>query len=240
MKKSIQILFLTFITWSASYAQCDIEHLTTMFASNIAPLHLGQSFTAECDGVLESFRIHASEAGTLESNTFHIYEGNTISGAPIYSQTFSDFVIENVDDPMIFDVTGNVPLSADSQYTFYLVTNINIFAAEENPYPGGSIWVNATNAPELDISFGVTIADGSLGTSDIAIQNAKVYPNPTSDYIQISNATQFENYTIYNTLGKIVSNGNMNVNERIDVRSYSNGLYFLKFDNGSTFRFIKN
>ena len=80
-----------------------------------------------------------------------------------------------------------------------------------------------------------------LSVDDISVINnsLKVYPNPTSEFIQISGFKNTENYSIYTVMGLEISKGSISIDEKIDVKNYSNGLYFLKFENGNTIKFIK-
>ncbi|MBD81499.1 MAG: hypothetical protein CL840_21450 [Crocinitomicaceae bacterium] len=67
----------------------------------------------------------------------------------------------------------------------------------------------------------------------------KFFPNPTKEFIQVSGLTAIENYKIYNILGTEMDNGMVSDNEKIEVKNLPNGVYFLKFENGNTLRFIK-
>lgn len=70
--------------------------------------------------------------------------------------------------------------------------------------------------------------------------NFKIYPNPSSNYIEILNIINSENYKIYNLIGTEVLKGTINNNnQRIDIQNLISGLYFLKFENGNTIKFIK-
>ncbi|MDO6598048.1 T9SS type A sorting domain-containing protein [Oceanihabitans sp. 2_MG-2023] len=82
--------------------------------------------------------------------------------------------------------------------------------------------------------------NNDLSTNDIIIKKSvKIFPNPSVDYIQIQGLTKSENYRIYNVIGSEISKGSINTNKKIDVSNYSNGLYFLKFENGDTIKFLK-
>ena len=88
-----------------------------------------------------------------------------------------------------------------------------------------------------DIALNTTT---TLSINDVsAINGVKVYPNPTSDFIQISGLTTSKNYAIYNILGAKITRGNISENEMIDVKGFTSGVYFLKFDNGNTIKFLK-
>lgn len=67
----------------------------------------------------------------------------------------------------------------------------------------------------------------------------QLYPNPANDYFQLSNLTAAEGYTIYNMLGAKIKSSNISINEKIDIQNLTNGIYFLKLDNGNALKFIK-
>ncbi len=67
----------------------------------------------------------------------------------------------------------------------------------------------------------------------------KIFPNPSSEFIKIANLKSKESYSIYNVLGAEIKNGIISNNEQIDIRNFTSGLYFLKFEDGNTIKFIK-
>jgi len=71
------------------------------------------------------------------------------------------------------------------------------------------------------------------------IGSLSISPNPASDFIQLSNLNKIGYFTICNILGSKVIDGNISNYEKINVRDLTNGLYFLKFDDGTTLKFIK-
>jgi len=79
---------------------------------------------------------------------------------------------------------------------------------------------------------------------EISKKNTKLlYPNPANDFISIeieTNENNFHNhYKIFDSTGKIINNGKIDINEKkIKIEQLNNGLYYLKI-NGETFRFIK-
>jgi hypothetical protein len=82
--------------------------------------------------------------------------------------------------------------------------------------------------------------DQSLNTSEFELNNhITLFPNPSSEFIQINGLTTKERYKIYNILGAEVERGNISNQEEIDIKTFTSGLYFLKFENGNTLKFIK-
>ncbi len=68
---------------------------------------------------------------------------------------------------------------------------------------------------------------GMLSNNEFVSQNFNIYPNPTSDILNISleNNLVLEHVTIYNNLGQVVKTATENV---IDVSHLAKGLYFVE------------
>ena len=66
-----------------------------------------------------------------------------------------------------------------------------------------------------------------------------VYPNPSSEFIELSGLAENKKYTVYNVLGYEIINGTVTNNEQIDIRSFNNGLYLLRLEDGNTIKFLK-
>ena len=90
--------------------------------------------------------------------------------------------------------------------------------------------------------FRLIVTTNTLSTPDFEQDNntIKFYPNPSSDFIQISGLTKAMNYSLYNILGAKLSEGTVSNDENIAVQDLTNGVYILKFENGSTIKFMKN
>ena len=58
--------------------------------------------------------------------------------------------------------------------------------------------------------------------------NLKVYPNPFTDKIKLTNTTGLEKYTLLNSTGQVIWTGTKI--EQTDFSYLTNGLYFLKVD----------
>lgn len=80
---------------------------------------------------------------------------------------------------------------------------------------------------QIAFTFGLG-APLSVNESEYKTNSFKIYPNPSSDFIEVDGLTKIERYTIYNTLGEEIINRSVSVNEKIDIRNLSDGNYFLK------------
>tara|TARA_B110000503_G_scaffold3426_1_gene4536 strand:+ start:2146 stop:3045 length:900 start_codon:yes stop_codon:yes gene_type:complete len=82
--------------------------------------------------------------------------------------------------------------------------------------------------------------DQTLSTNAFELnKRVTLHPNPSSDFIQASNLKSKESYRIYNVLGAEIKKGFISNNEHIDIRNFTKGLYFFKFENANTVMFIK-
>ena len=82
--------------------------------------------------------------------------------------------------------------------------------------------------------------DNLLSVNDFSLINdIKIYPNPSDEFIHFSGLIENKKYIILNILGAEIKKGIISNNEKIDVKNLTNGLYFLKFDNEQTIKFIK-
>ncbi len=66
-----------------------------------------------------------------------------------------------------------------------------------------------------------------LGVDDVpfTIEPLKVYPNPASDFVQLSHTEEIESYKIYDATARLITSGKYLNN--IDVSNLANGLYYV-------------
>jgi len=82
----------------------------------------------------------------------------------------------------------------------------------------------------------------SLGVSDLSIDQISVYPNPTSEKLNIKgDINQSLNVRIYNILGNEIMNEEIDPSSKtIDVSQLQSGVYIMKLDEyNTTFKIIK-
>ena len=79
------------------------------------------------------------------------------------------------------------------------------------------------------------------------LNSVKLYPNPANSILNISvidEANMPESYTIYNSLGQVMDNGNITSSlQTLDIAKYASGVYFVKLakDGGTqTIQFVKH
>lgn len=89
----------------------------------------------------------------------------------------------------------------------------------------------------INLSFGLLIVEKDkirrIFDQDV-VGDGLVYPNPASNKIYIRNSEEYDNYIVFDYLGKIVQTGNLS-NSSIDVSNLQQGNYFVRLTNNSKF-----
>ena len=89
-----------------------------------------------------------------------------------------------------------------------------------------------------DVKFGSYTALSSDHFEKLT--NVNLYPNPSTDFININSAGTIEKYLIYDLTGRVVKNSNPNSNNFIiDITSLNKGIYFVKLSSGDKIGSIK-
>lgn len=105
------------------------------------------------------------------------------------------------------------------------------------------IWYDWATKTYTTVAPATTSSKFSASSPVEAVKSNKLYPNPASDYIQLSDGAEQYNYTISDAVGKTSMQGISEASKTIDVRRLPSGLYLLRAQdkNGkiSTYKFIK-
>ena len=125
----------------------------------------------------------------------------------------------------IFEIDSN-----DNLVWKYIVPNSLFraikYAPDYEAFIGRDLTPNNTLEPNQDIT-----ACLSLGINDIEFVNLKIYPNPTSDYINITATTTIDKVELYSILGQKVYVANNT--STIDVSRFDSGVYFIQLHSGN-------
>src|SRR5690606_21834986 len=77
-------------------------------------------------------------------------------------------------------------------------------------------------------NFFVAKLTNPLSTDKFNKLNVNVYPNPTTDIVNIETQETLESYTVYNIAGQQVQKGLFNSNNQINLHGAAAGTYFIK------------
>lgn len=93
---------------------------------------------------------------------------------------------------------------------------------------------------ELTPSEIATLAGVATGVSEASVtQNFFVYPNPANHVLNIDSKTAMS-VNIVNLLGATIQTESLNIGaNQINVSQLTSGIYFIKADNGTTIKFVK-
>lgn len=170
---------------------------------------------------------------------------NSSPGYTIVNTSGTNYVY-SIDVPML---AGAVTLQANKKYWLFFVAKLNlssidIYSPEKFNWWGGSDGTpgymrisnltGATGYPTWTIypynGCAFTIEGSTLGTDEIVFDstNIKVYPNPTSDYINIDTKDKIRQVFLSDMSGKKIS-VTLNSNT-IDLRALPTGAYFLTLE----------
>ncbi|MBK8626318.1 MAG: T9SS type A sorting domain-containing protein [Saprospiraceae bacterium] len=69
---------------------------------------------------------------------------------------------------------------------------------------------------------------GSNNAAEISLVDIKVFPNPTTDFFQISNSLNIKKVVVYNMFGKEVKSFFHYNNAQHDVNDLKTGMYIVK------------
>lgn len=127
-------------------------------------------------------------------------------------------------------------------YNFKATNNVNLSCIEVDDVAWSTTnWTVASGHIDPAASFSLDCSSNcnTLTLDEYDSSPFLIYPNPSSDFIQVSNLNSPEDYKIFDILGKEILKGNISNNENISIKNLTNGIYILKFKDGATKRFIK-
>lgn len=207
---------------------------------------MGQSFTPNFDGDVVSIAVNLVNA--ISGSSLRIFQGNTVSGKPIYEQSG----ISAGSGWQTITLTNPQAINAGQQYTFQL-TDASIRYNFSNVYAGGNFWYNNISYTVFDAAFIITASTstGARSAKDQPIylqQNTannladiNIYPNPSQGVITIDlrQGSLNKQLEVFSMDGKrILSKETQKDSEKLDLSSYGKGIYQIKIslDEGSFYK----
>ncbi len=136
------------------------------------------------------------------------------------------------------DVDGDA-ITFTGVYPSWLTLNASNILTGTAPTEIGAHDVTLTitaNGASVNQAFVINV--GNVGINQIALENIKLYPNPVSNYLRISNANG-ASIEVYNLVGELVMKA-ANITNVVDVTELASGSYIVKIatENGVATRKI--
>lgn len=89
-------------------------------------------------------------------------------------------------------------------------------------------------------SFSYTRSTSPLSVEDVKSQSSlNIYPNPATDYIQISGIPSEKEYKVYSLSGKVVAQGNISDMGQVNIKALPKGTYLMSIEGENVHKFIK-
>lgn len=83
------------------------------------------------------------------------------------------------------------------------------------------------------------IGTENLSVADNELPEVKLFPNPSSQFLNVTGITASTPYTILDMSGKRIQAGFINSDTSIDINALASGVYFINVSEIATLRFIK-
>jgi len=159
-----------------------------------------------------------------------------------------------LDDPVVarFDaVTGNVLALEDilapggSQEMATAIATDNFGNYVVGGFFRSTLFQNNTGITPLQINgsgytdfwyarLATTDCNGVLlSIEEENLSKVSIFPNPATDFVEITGDQEFTSYSIYNISGQQVLLGNLSNEQRLDISSLSLGMYFIELQGDS-------
>jgi hypothetical protein len=171
--------------------------------------------------------------GLLDNNSKAGSASTTASNAQISTLNGREYFEHNgLATGGVYEMTWVAPVAGSGKVTFY-------GSALSSNASGNTDSDEYANIPSLTISEST-----ANSVNNLQVNKIQVYPNPTSDFVQISSDYAVESIRVFSVSGKMILSENLTGNQyRMDVQEWSNGVYIIELttDQGTEFhRVFKN
>ena len=208
----------------------EVDSFTGYFAASFSWYF--EAFTP--DNTLMSPVISLPTSGNLELS-FKVASGDE----ELFDEHYAVYVI-----PATATFTGaETPVFEETLDAGYL-SAAKVINVDVSSYAGQDVKLVFRHFNCTDIFYigidDVMITQNALGVTDSQKSQISVYPNPATDFIQISNAGTVNKVRIFDMSGKLVSETS---STKIDVQKLPKGQYILNVHSGNEIisrKFIKN
>jgi hypothetical protein len=204
-----------------------------------------EDFITDCFEIVELLLIvHPTPEIVAVSDLIMIDDDG--DGFTVFDLTSKIAEILNGQDPVILVVTF-FETQADALANVNIIVNPTSYTNTTNPQTIYARLVNIETSCFAVTEFDL-VADGNLNIDDQFLNSLKLYPNPTSETInlKLNNSVEKISITIYNLLGQELSNFERpldNGTTSIDISELNSGIYFIKIasgENSTIKKVIKN
>jgi hypothetical protein len=248
-----RISMVEFSEFDGSQWESDTRFTTTYTGTNLSKVSLELYFGPQWEEVMRIMVTH-NASNKIVSTKLEEFDGSTWTEFELINYDL-DANFNRLKETDIYDGL----IESKTEYTYDLSAQLSSFA---HPFKEASpLEYFVEEFPHVNKVLTETYFDYDTQTSAFTpgdrttynynsqivlgvekakeIQAINLYPNPANDFIQINGITKPENVTVYTVLGVKVFDAVIKENEKLDVQGLNNGLYLLKFENGTALKFLK-
>jgi hypothetical protein len=192
------------------------------------------------------FNSYLSESGVYPAG--EVLTNDINSGIRLYTADSSNFSFVSIDYLIDLRTISSVTI------TFYGFRDGVQYNEQAFTVPDDQIGTFTLNWPAVDEirvaspSMYIFFDNFSIGTAGVLSvddftedsKDVNLFPNPATDFIEISGLDKAETYIIYNLLGMKVQQGIVADRKKINITDLKSAIYFIKIENTGTKRFIKH
>ena len=187
--------------------------------NNSILIHTGQTVFYENDGILEETLVH--EASHTSLDAMHAASAGWLNA-------------QNLDGGFISDYAEDFPNREDIAESFLMWMAVRYREDRISTQDFNLITEAIPNRlnyfDEIVCNLFPFQVENPTSLNELHKEETKVviYPNPTTDYVQLRlKDKDMYRAIVYNSLGEVVLSSYLNANQKIDLSEFSNGAYFL-------------
>ncbi len=166
--------------------------------------------------------------------TYLLYNGNCWNGVPAnpsYITLLVEKYLTSLDSIIITDsLQYNLP-----PYKKYAKLNVDSTWYSSPSYNGNFLRVDTIHVfgilPGPSYCYYDEKKINSIGIKELTIRKSElvIFPNPSSDWIEIliEKQNEIQKFEIYDSFGRIVFDGNLNNDKKINISELNKGIYFV-------------
>nr|WP_321237262.1 aryl-sulfate sulfotransferase [uncultured Psychroserpens sp.] len=189
------------------------------YVSNTAygPTTVDYSYSDQSNNPSDFYSAIVSSAQRLPNGNTLICEG---ADGEIFEIDDNENIVWEYVNP-VNNINGTISSQGGAPPTVNILFRAIKYAPDFPAFIGRDL----TPGPPLELNPDITACQ-SLSVADISISDIKIYPNPTSDFINIVSTHTIDKIVLYSILGKKVYE--INGTNTIDISAFNSGIYFIQ------------
>lgn len=185
------------------------------------PTSVDYSYSDQTDDPSDFYSAIVSSAQRLPNGNILICEG---ANGEIFEIDDNENIVWEYINP-VNNINGTVSTQGGSPPA----VNILFRAIKYAPNYSAFIGKDLAPGPPLELNPDITACQ-NLSVSEFNISDVKIFPNPTSDYINIISTHTIDNIELYSILGQKVYE--VDHTNTLDISNFNSGIYFIQIHSG--------